>query len=100
MLFQSIRKRRNLILLILLFISININSQTKNVGRIISYNKTENGIEGKTVSSFFEIKAYNDNTIDNFSYVLVNSEFPSFSVSVTDKNNFIEVSTNSINVIV
>lgn len=84
--------------------------QTINVGKIISYIKTENGIEGKTTSSFFYIKAYNDYTIrvriskdeikDNFSYILTSNIFPSFRAEIKDENTGIKISTKAIDVIV
>jgi alpha-glucosidase len=102
--------RSFLFCLMFLSLSFNIISQTKNVGKIISYSKTKNGIEGKTISSYFQIITYNDNTIrvriskneikDNFSYVLVNTELPNYNAEVKEENNFIVISTKTIDVYV
>lgn len=98
--------RSMLFILIFLFLSFKIISQTKNVGKIISYSKTQNGIEGKTISSYFQIAAYNDNTVrvriskneikDNFSYVLESTELSNYNAEVNEESNFIVISTNKI----
>ena len=86
--------RSMLFILIFLFLSFKIISQTKNVGKITSYSKTQNGIEGKTISSYFQIAAYNDNTVrvriskneikDNFSYVLESTELSNYNAEVNE----------------
>lgn len=99
-----------LLVLILYFSSFILLAQTKNVGRIVSYSKTENGIEGKTTLSYFHIFAYNDNTVrvriskdevtDNFSYVLTNNAMPNFKAKVNEESNFIILSTNTVDVFI
>ena len=87
-----------------------LHAQVKNVGPVLSYQKTNAGIEGKTSSAIFEVRAYNDNTIrvrvsrkhsfDNFSYALVSTEFPVFNSNVIDKGKTIEIATKDITVVV
>jgi alpha-glucosidase len=87
-----------------------LHAQVKNVGPVLSYQKTNAGIEGKTSSAIFEVRAYNDNTIrvrvsrkhsfDNFSYALVSSDFPVFNSNVMDKGKTIEIATKDITVVV
>lgn len=85
-----------------------ISAQTKNIGSIISWKKVTGGIEGRTASAIFSVYAYNDNTIrvrvskekafKDFSYALTTNTIPAYNnISVTEKENRIYFSTNSIN---
>jgi alpha-glucosidase len=59
-------------------------SQYNNIGKIESWEKTAEGLKGKTTSAYFEIRVYNENIIrvrvslnremDDFSYVLNGNE--------------------------
>lgn len=94
------------ILLILSSLCVDCFSQVHNAGRIISWKKITGGIEGKTTTAIFDIHAYSDNTIrvrisknkklNDFSYALLSNEIPSFHVSVTDRYQTIELSTNAV----
>lgn len=85
-------------------------SQLKNVGKILSYKRLSNGIEGKTTNGIFDIRAYNDNTIrvrisknktlNDFSYALVDTKIPSFNSIVVDQGKTIKISTTVIDAIV
>lgn len=86
-----------------------VQAQVQNIGSIISYKKLPGGIEGRTSTAIFDIHAYNDNVIRirvskekafrNFSYALIKNDIPSFSNAVvTEKENMILLSTNTINV--
>ena len=88
-----------------------VTGQITATGKIISYIKVRDGIKGKTTNCFFEVKAYDENTIrvrisrkeikDNFSYALLNSE-PTFktSLNITDHAAFIELVTTAIVVVI
>ncbi|HEX4849573.1 MAG TPA: glycoside hydrolase family 31 protein [Puia sp.] len=85
-------------------------AQVENVGKIVSYKKLSNGIEGKTTSCIFDVRAYNEDVIrvrisrnkelNNFSYALVSNEIPAFNTSVEDKGKSIEITTHSLWVII
>lgn len=100
--------KMSLLFVSLFFLSREVSSQVHSVGKIILYEKTKNGISGKTATGIFEVRAYHDNIIrvriskenrfDDFSYSLVSSEVPDLHTSVTDNGNIISVSTSAITV--
>ncbi len=83
-------------------------AQVNNIGSINAYKKIGGGIEGKTATAIFDIRAYSDNIIrvrvskggsfSNFSYALVSNDIPLGTASVTEKGNIIFLSTNSLTV--
>ena len=84
-------------------------AQVTNIGKIISYNKTTGGINGKTATAIFDVHAYSDNIIrvrvsknkalNNFSYGLVDNAIPQFkNCAIKEQGNVILFSTNAINV--
>lgn len=84
-------------------------TQTKNIGKVISYTKITGGIEGRTATAIFDVHAYSDNSIRvrvskekifrNFSYALVDNSIPAFNnITITENTNTIFLSTNAINV--
>jgi alpha-glucosidase len=84
-------------------------SQNSSLGKIISFEKTKNGIEGKTQNEIFEISVYSENVIrvqisknkkiDDFSYALVSNENPNFSdFTIDEYSNTIFLSTKSLKV--
>lgn len=108
-LFTSIRQPFICITLIsfLLFQCLATSAQIKNAGSISSYKKITGGIEGKTGNTIFNVHVYNDNiirvrvskekTFRNFSYALADNNIPSFNnASITEKDNSINISTNTI----
>lgn len=99
-----------LIQIMLFAFSVNSFSQIHNVGRIISYKKINGGIEGKTATAIFDIHVYSENIIrvgisknkklNNFSYALVSNDIPSFNTNIIDKGRTIELTTNTITIII
>lgn len=72
-----------------------------------TYQKTKNGVEGKTDTGFFRISVYSDNVIrvqfskesklETFSYSLVNNELPNFSdFQISESQNKIFINTSTI----
>ena len=72
-----------------------------------TYQKTKNGIEGKTETGFFRISVYSDyilrvqfskeNKLETFSYSLVNNELPSFSdFQISENQSKIFIKTSAI----
>jgi len=83
-------------------------AQLTNIGRVISWKKTDTGIEGKTTSAFFKIQVYNNNTIRvrvspdktmaEFSYALVDQVVLSNpDLTVTENALSIQLQTTAIN---
>jgi len=84
-------------------------AQVRNIGAITSYKKIPGGIEGKTLSTIFDLHIYNDNIIRirvsknksfrNFSYALVDNNIPSFSqIDIKENGSSIFISTKMIHV--
>lgn len=90
--------------------SVKGNGQLVNAGKIVSYKKISNGIEGKTANAIFAVHAYSDNTIrvritrnssfNTVCYALKDNTFPAYSASVTDKGNTIEIATPAMTAVV
>lgn len=83
-------------------------AQVTNIGKIISWKRTNTGIEGKTASAFFRIQVYNENTVRirvsqgpemaEFSYSLVDSVVPvKTKFAVSESSNSINIQTKAIN---
>ena len=83
-------------------------AQVTNIGNIVSWKKTNTGIEGKTASAFFKIQVYNDNiirvrvspdeTMDDFSYTLVDQVvLTDQDITITENALSIQVQTKAIN---
>jgi alpha-glucosidase len=82
--------------------------QAQSVGELVSYQKTEHGIMGRTANTSFAVSVYSDHVIrlqvsrdqrpDNFSYALVNNSAPHFAgFSVEDSDgNKIDIKTASL----
>ncbi len=98
---------RFFIAVVMLAASIDITAQVQNIGKVISYKKTNHGIEGKTQVANFYIYAYSDNIIrvrvskksleDNFSYALASIEMPLFNnFSIREEGKTIELSTAAV----
>ncbi len=94
---------------LLLWSNIICTAQLKNMGKLISFSKVTGGIVGKTTNAFFDIRAYNKNTIrvtvsekqgpHRFSYALVDNKMPNFNqINLIEKNNTIQISTDAIKV--
>lgn len=97
------------ILILFLMLSLKGFSQNGSLGKITSFEKTKNGIEGKTQNEIFEISVYSENVIrvqisknkkiDDFSYALVSNENPNFNdFTIDDSSNTIFLSTKSLKV--
>ena len=109
----TLRRYWAILLLLLLMVLIpNSNvAQINNAGPVISYQKTEGGITGKTSNTIFEIRAYSDQIIrvrlsrkgrlNDFSYALADTIIPVFKgVNIKDEKNNITISTHSVTVTV
>lgn len=83
-------------------------AQVTDIGKVISWKKTISGIEGKTVTAYFKIQVYNNNTIrvrvsqdktmDEFSYALVDQVvLNNPDVKVTENALSIQLQTTAIN---
>ncbi len=83
-------------------------AQVTNIGNIVSWKKTNNGIEGKTASAFFKIQVYNDNiirvrvspdeTMNEFSYALVDQVvLTDRDITITENALSIQMQTIAIN---
>lgn len=97
------------ILILFILISMNGFSQNNSLGKIVSFEKTKNGIEGKTQKEIFEISVYSENVIrvqiskndkiDNFSYALVSNEKPNYNAfTIENFSNTILLSTKALKV--
>jgi len=97
------------ILLLLLFLLINniTNAQLTDIGPVVSWKLTTDGLRGKTSIAFFSIKVYNANvirvrisqseTMTDFSYVLDEQARPVASgFKIKEANGSILLSTDSI----
>ena len=82
-------------------------AQVKSVGKIVAYQITSNGVQGRLDNDFFDIKVYSANTIrvtvsksaliDSFSYSLVSNSVPAFyQFKVSDSASKLVVTTESI----
>lgn len=101
---------RYLLLLPVLCVSIVVQSQLINAGKVVSFKKILGGVEGKTVNAIFDIHAYSDNTIriritrnssfNTVCYALQDNAIPVYNAVVTDKGNVIEVGTPAITVVI
>lgn len=103
----NMNRRKVLWLIALLFaVTTTGEAQEKGVGRILSYKKTAGGITGKTAEAVFAVEAWSAHTIrvriskekalNSFSYALVSNETPSYTATVTEKGNSIELSTGTL----
>ena len=83
-------------------------AQAQSVGEVVSYQKTEHGIMGRTANTSFAVSIYSDQVIrlqvsreqkpHSFSYALVNNAAPhyaGFSVEDSDGNK-IDIKTASL----
>jgi alpha-glucosidase len=97
----------SLLMCFLLTVSLS-SAQVTNIGKVISWKKTDTGIEGKTTTAFFRIQVYNENVIrvrvslnkamDDFSYALDDQAVPDNTDMVISENpGFIQIQTNAIN---
>jgi len=97
----------SLLLYFLLTVTLSF-AQVANIGKVVSWKKTNTGIEGKTTSAFFKIQVYNNNTIrvrvspdktmDDFSYALVDQVILSNpDLNVSETGNSIQIQTTDIN---
>ena len=86
-------------------------AQVKNIGPIVSFNKTANGISGKTTGAIFEVSAYADQIIrvrvsknksfNPASYALSENMDLSFNqVMVQEKGSVIQLSTASLDILI
>jgi alpha-glucosidase len=98
-----------LTLLIGLIITSSGYAQVQNVGRIVSYKKIPGGIEGRTASAIFEVRAWSENSIrvrvsknkklNDLSYALAVAVPPlSITPAIREQDGHIELSTGSIQV--
>lgn len=99
------------ILIGLLFVTTKTVAQPVSIGKILSWQKTPQGIEGKTEKAFFRVQIYNSNVIrvrvsqakemDDFSYLLVGQpETDKNSVSITEGKVEILMKTAAIQMVI
>jgi alpha-glucosidase len=96
--------------LLLLTYAGDVAGQVQNIGSITSSKILEGGVEGKTGSAIFDIRAYNDEVVhvrisknrqlNDFSYALASNDIPPFRADVSDKGKVIEIVTRSLVVII
>jgi alpha-glucosidase len=104
------RYRLHFFLILCFILTVNLlSAQVTNIGKVVSWEKTATGIEGKTPTAFFRIQVYNENvirvrvslskTMDDFSYVLVDQAAKgSTDLNVTENAAYIQVKTAAIDV--
>lgn len=96
-----------LLIIVSIGIAVPLLAQVQDVGKVISYIKTSNGIKGKTATAQFEVIVYNDNiirfritkekTFNTVHYALSNDQMPSFrNFKISSFNNTIIISTTAI----
>ncbi len=84
---HAIAQKNIQILIILLafsFFAIVVVAQPRNAGKVISYERTDGGVRGKTSVGIFDVRAYSDHiirvrisqktTFDQFSYALADPD--------------------------
>jgi alpha-glucosidase len=83
-------------------------AQVTDIGKVVSWEKTNSGIEGKTATAFFRIQVYNTNTIRvrvsqkpnmaDFSYSLLDSVVPGkVDFTTSENSSSIQLQTEAIN---
>ena len=96
-----------LVSLCLLAVSQHLGAQVNHIGKVVSWEKTPTGIEGKTGTTFFKIQVYNENmirvrvsrnkTMDDFSYSLVQAVPQGIiDFKVVDNNSSVRIQTEQL----
>jgi alpha-glucosidase len=104
--FLKYKPAYSILLFLLLTASISF-AQVTNIGKVVSWKKTNTGIEGKTATAFFKVQVHNNNTIrvrvsldksmDEFSYALVDQVLnEDGDLTVIENTNSIRLQTKTI----